>query len=113
MVGVPITPIVAEDPTLITDFDDFCLYVYCIVDEIYQQLAPQWQRPGPAPTTVSDSELIALAIIGECRGWDIETELLGHAHTFRGLCTRLHTKLAAHTLWIYLNRFLGNADFLQ
>ena len=36
-----------------------------------------------------------------------------HAHTFRGLCARLYTKLTAHTLSIYINRFLGNDDFLQ
>jgi len=36
-----------------------------------------------------------------------------HAHTFRGLCTRLYTKLAAHTLCIYINRLLGKADFLH
>jgi hypothetical protein len=36
-----------------------------------------------------------------------------HAHTFEGLCARLHSKLAAHTLCIYLNRLLGKADFLQ
>src|SRR5919199_1012863 len=89
MVGAPNTTIGTEDPTMITDFDDFCLYVYCIVDEIYQHLAPQLQRPGPAPTTLSDSELIALAIIGECRGWDIETELLSHAPMYRHLFPRL------------------------
>src|SRR5260221_1606958 len=38
---------------------------------------------------------------------------LNHAHTFNGFCTRLLTKLAAHTLCIYLNRLLGNPDFLQ
>ena len=74
---------------MITDFDDFCLYVYCTVDEIYQQLAPHMCRPGPAPTTLSDSELIALAIIGECRGWDIETDLLSHAPMYRHLFPRL------------------------
>lgn len=37
-----------------------------------------------------------------------------HAHSFWSLCTRLHTKLAAHTLSIYLNRLLGsNVDYLQ
>jgi hypothetical protein len=36
-----------------------------------------------------------------------------HAHTFWGLCTRLYTKLAAHTLCIHINRLLGNPDFLQ
>lgn len=38
---------------------------------------------------------------------------INHAHTFWGLCTRLYTKLTAHTLCIYLNRLLGNADFLH
>jgi hypothetical protein len=36
-----------------------------------------------------------------------------HAHTFRGQCARVHTKLAAHTLSIHLNRLLGHADFLH
>jgi hypothetical protein len=36
-----------------------------------------------------------------------------HAHTFRGLCVRLYSKLAAHTLCLYINRCLGKADFLQ
>ncbi len=36
-----------------------------------------------------------------------------HAHTFWGLCARLYTKLAAHTLCIALNRWLGNPEWLQ
>jgi hypothetical protein len=36
-----------------------------------------------------------------------------HAHTFWGLCTRLYSKLAAHTLCIYINRLLGKQDFLH
>jgi len=36
-----------------------------------------------------------------------------HAHTPRGLCARLQTKLAAHTLCLYLNRLLGQTDWLQ
>jgi hypothetical protein len=35
-----------------------------------------------------------------------------HAHTFWGLCTRLYTKLTAHTLCIYINRLMGKPDFL-
>ena len=38
---------------------------------------------------------------------------INHAHTFWGLCTRLYSKLTAHKLCIYLNRLLGNPDFLQ
>jgi hypothetical protein len=36
-----------------------------------------------------------------------------YAHSFWGLCARLYTKLAAHTLCLYLNRLLGNPDWLQ
>ena len=35
------------------------------------------------------------------------------AHTFWGLCTRLISKLTAHTLCISINRLLGKPDFLQ
>jgi hypothetical protein len=38
---------------------------------------------------------------------------INHAHTFWGLCTRLYTKLTAHTLCIYINRLLGNPEFLH
>lgn len=36
-----------------------------------------------------------------------------HAHTFWGLTTRLHAKLTAHTLCVYLNRLLDKPKFLQ
>jgi hypothetical protein len=36
-----------------------------------------------------------------------------HAHSFWGLCARLYSKLAAHTLSIYLNRLLGETHCLQ
>ena len=62
---------------MIHDFDDFCTWVYVIVDDIWQQIAPLFRRPGPFPIC-SDSELITMALVGECRGWDVETELLSH-----------------------------------
>jgi hypothetical protein len=39
--------------------------------------------------------------------------LCNHAHTFWGLCTRLYTKLTAHTLCVYINRLIGKPAFLQ
>lgn len=69
---------------MITDFDDFCLWVYVIVDDIWQEIAPLFKRPGPAPIC-SDGELIAMALIGECRGWDTETEMLSYWQGHRGL----------------------------
>ncbi len=74
---------------MITDFDDFSLWVYSIVDDICQQLQPYLHRPGPAPTSCSDSELIAMAIIGECRGYDMETEMLSFGREHRDLFPRL------------------------
>src|SRR5919202_1535548 len=73
---------------MINNFDDFCLWMYCLVDEFCQRLAPLVQRPGPAPTSGSDSELITMALVGECRGWDVETELLSHWRAHRDLFPR-------------------------
>ena len=69
---------------MITDFDDFCLWVYCIVDEIYQAIEPMLGLRGPR-AVCSNSELIAMSIIGECRGWDLETNLLSEMQTHRDL----------------------------
>ena len=60
---------------MIHDFEGFCTYVFVIVDDILQELSPVLKRPGPAPEC-SDSELITMTLVGECRGWDVETELL-------------------------------------
>jgi hypothetical protein len=69
---------------MIEDFDDFCLYMYVIVDDIWQKAAPLFKRPGPEPAC-SDSELLTMALVGECRGWDLETELLSHWQAHRDL----------------------------
>ena len=69
---------------MIDDFDDFCLYMYVIVDEICQQSATFLKRPGPKPVC-SDSELIAMALIGECKGWDMETDLLSNWKSHQNL----------------------------
>lgn len=39
-------------------------------------------RPGPRPVC-KDSELITMAIVGQCRGWDVETELVRQWHERR------------------------------
>ena len=73
---------------MIADFSDFCLYVYVIVDDIMQELEPILRRPGPAPV-FSDSELIAVCLIGECKGWDVETDLLSNMAAYRALFPHL------------------------
>jgi transposase len=72
---------------MITSFDDFCTWMYVTVDDLWKQIAPLFHRPGPAPQC-SDSELLAMALIGECRGWDLETELLSHFRDYRHLFPR-------------------------
>lgn len=72
---------------MIENFDDFCLYMYYIVDELWRGVAERFKRPGPEPEC-SDSELMAMVIVGECRGWDVETELLSHFQEHRDLFPR-------------------------
>lgn len=62
---------------MIHDFGDFCTWAYVVVDDIWQRISPLYRRPGPLPVC-SDSELMTMALVGECRGWDVETELLSH-----------------------------------
>ncbi len=69
---------------MIADFDDFVTWMYWIVDDMWQRLAPFFTRPGPTPVC-SDSELLTMAIVGQCRGWDVETELVSHWHERRDL----------------------------
>ena len=69
---------------MINDFNDFCTWMYVVIDDIWLKIAPFFKRPGPAPKC-PDSELLALAMIGECRGWDLETEMLSQWQEHRDL----------------------------
>ena len=84
-----------DDQDMITEFEDFCTWVFVGVDDIWEQIAPFFKRPGPAPVC-SDSELIAMALIGECRGWHMETELLSFWKEYRAwkLCVRAFKKIS-------------------
>ena len=76
------------------DFADFCLYVYCIVDDLVTELyqrQPPLRRPGPSPEC-SDSELLAMCLIGECMGWDEESVLLARWAEQRQLFPRQPTQ---------------------
>ena len=80
---------------MITDFADFCLYMYVLVDDLWARLGPRYRRPGPAPAC-SDSELITMVLVGECRGWDQETVLVAAWQDFRR-CSRSSPSAAAST----------------
>jgi hypothetical protein len=59
---------------MIEDFDDFCLWMYVIVDDLWREIAPLFKRPGP-PAECSDSELLTMVLVGECRGGNGETDM--------------------------------------
>src|SRR5438477_632036 len=44
---------------MITDFEEFCLCCYVLIDDLWRQIAPRFPRPGPDPVC-SDSELLTL-----------------------------------------------------
>jgi Transposase DDE domain len=69
---------------MIEDFDDFCLWMYVVVDDVWREIAPLFRRPGP-PAQCSDSELLTMILVGECRGWDVETEMLSYWREHRDL----------------------------
>jgi hypothetical protein len=73
---------------MINDFEEFCLWMYFVVDEIWLKIAPFFKRPGSKPDC-SDSELLAMALIGECRGWDVETEMLSYWQEHRDLFPKI------------------------
>jgi IS5 family transposase len=68
-------------------FADFCLWVYVLVDEVWPRIAPALHRPGPPPAC-ADQELVAMLLIGECCGWDRETEFASRWAAHRALFPR-------------------------
>lgn len=76
---------------MINEFDDFCLYAYVVIDTIVQSMQALLRRPGPEPRC-SDSELLTMSLIGECKGWDVETELLSNLKAYRSLFPHIPTQ---------------------
>lgn len=74
---------------MIADFEDFVTWMFVTIDDLWQQIAPFYGRPGPEPTSCSDSELITVALVSECRGWDRETHLMEEWQPYRHLFPRL------------------------
>ncbi len=69
---------------MIENFDDFCLWMYVIIDDVWRDIAPLFKRPGPR-AQCSDSELLTMALVGECRGWVVETDMLSYWQEHRDL----------------------------
>jgi hypothetical protein len=69
---------------IVADFADFCLVVSMIVDDLYRAL-PACVKPRCASGTCSDSELLTMALVSECMGWDQESEAMSHWREHRDL----------------------------
>lgn len=69
---------------MIRDFDDLCTWMYVLVSDLFAPLAPLVARPGPPPAC-TDAEVITMALVGECCGWDQETVLLSQWAEHRDL----------------------------
>ena len=80
---------------MIANFETLCTWMYVIVDEIWQQVACDFARPGPAPKC-SDSELLTLFLVSECLGWDVETEALSQWQAHRDLFLALPSQSRAN-----------------
>lgn len=76
---------------MITNFEDFCTWAFVLIDDLYNSLEPRINHSGPK-AACSDSELITLAIVGECKGWNQETELVSEWHNYVHLFPILPTR---------------------
>ena len=74
---------------MIADFEDFVTWMYVIVDDLWRPIAHLYHRPGPDPTSCSDSELMTVALVSECRTWARETQLIQEWRAYRALFPRL------------------------
>ena len=70
---------------MIAELEDFCLWAYVVVDELWRQLPPAYKPTRGPAAGCSESELIAMAVVGECRGWTQETTLLRCWREYRHL----------------------------
>jgi hypothetical protein len=70
---------------MIAEFEDFCLWAYVVIDELWRQLPPMYKPTRGPAAGCSESELITMALVGECRGWTQETTLLRCWREYRHL----------------------------
>jgi hypothetical protein len=79
---------------------DFLLHVFCLVDDLYRKLVRTPLRSrGPRRTTLSDSEVITVELVGEFLGLDHDKGLFAHfrryhAAEFPGLLRVCRTTFA-------------------
>jgi len=65
---------------MIAHLDDFCPWVYVVVDDMCKELEGHLRRPGAEPevATVNTARIVSSVNV-----WDLETELLSHMQAHR------------------------------
>ena len=69
----------------------FYAWIYFVIDGIWFKITPFFKHPGSKPDC-SDSELLAMVLIGECRGWDVDTEMLSYWQENHDLFPKIPTQ---------------------
>lgn len=84
-----------DNTRTITNFEDFILLVYVVIDEIYKEFVPKsvCQRRNYNKAKLSDSEIITISICGELIGIDSENAWYSfvkknYRNLFPELCSR-------------------------
>jgi hypothetical protein len=102
---------------IVADFADFCLLVYVLIDDLWDTL-PACVKPRGQQSACSNSELLTMALVEECMGWDQETEAMSQWHEHRDLFphiphrTRFNRRRRALTdaLTLIRQRILASLD---
>lgn len=105
---------------IVADFADFCLCLYVLIDDLWDDL-PAWVKPRGEQSTCSNSELLTMLVAEECMGWDEETEAISQWRQYRDLFphqphrTRLNRRRHRLTdaLTLIRQRLLARLDFAQ
>lgn len=103
---------------IVADFADFCLCAYVLIDDLWETL-PAGVKPRGMAGQCSNSELLTMALVEECMGWDQETEAISQWRQHRDLFphvphrTRFNRRRRALTDAIVLirQRLLARLDY--
>lgn len=74
----------SEGRQMIDAFEEMCIWVYVVLDDLYREMEMGGHRRGPQPQC-SDSELLTIIVVSECKGWENETEWYYHWYAYRSL----------------------------
>lgn len=73
---------------IVTDFADFCLVMYMLVDDLWDALPAEY-KPRGEQADCSNSELLTMVLVEECMGWDEETVAISQWQQHRDLFPHL------------------------